>query len=379
MKRIAIFGGTFNPVQNAHVSIAIDSIKKGNLDKLIVMPDYIPPHKQTGNFLASSSDRINMLKIAFAGEENIEIGTYETENKTKSYTYLTMEHFKQIYQNDELFFIVGSDMLENFPKWKYPEKILNCCKLLYCERADEDKDDAIFNSFIALYGEKTVVKLPVKGEDVSSTKVRLYAALGLDISGFVPSGVNDYITTNGLYKDDRFCEYLKKVLPEKRRIHTAGVVLTSIKICKQLGIDNEKVALAALLHDCAKYQKAEVYKDFVLPEGVPESCIHQYLGAYVAEKVLKVTDKEVLDAIRYHTTGRANMTLTEKIVYVADVIEPSRNFDGVDELREIVFSDFEKGIKVVLSQILKFLNRDCLEVDKLTEEAVKYYCKGDTL
>lgn len=379
MKRIAVFGGTFNPVQNAHVSIALNCVKKANIDKLIVMPDYIPPHKQTGNFLADSNDRINMLKIAFKGKKNVEIGTYETDNKTKSYTYLTMEHLREIYPADELFFIVGSDMLENFPKWKYPERILDCCKLLYCERADEDKENVIFNAFVSLYGDKAVRKLPIKGEDVSSTKVRVYSALGLDIGDLVPDGVKAYIAANGLYKDDRFCDYLKKVLPEKRRKHTAGVVLTAIKICKQLGIDDEKAALAALLHDCAKYQNEEDYKDFYLPKDTPESCVHQYLGAYVAENVLGVKDQEVLDAIRYHTTGRENMSLTEKIVYVSDVIEPSRNFNGAEELREVVFKDFEKGFTVVLNEILKFLNRDCLHVDELTKKAVKYYCKGENL
>lgn len=379
MKRIAVFGGTFNPVQNAHVSIALDCVKKANIDKLIVMPDYIPPHKQTGKFLADSNDRINMLEIAFKGEKNVEIGTYETDNKTKSYTYLTMEHLRKIYPADELFFIVGSDMLENFSKWKYPERILNCCKLLYCERADEDKDNVIFNSFVSLYGDKAVKKLPIKGGDVSSTKVRVYSALGLDIADLVPNGVNVYIEANGLYKDDRFCDYLKKVLPEKRREHTAGVVLTAIKICKQLGINDEKAAFAALLHDCAKYQNKEDYKNFQLPEDTPENCVHQYLGAYVAENVLGVKDREVLDAIRYHTTGRENMSLTEKIVYVSDVIEPSRNFSGADELREVVFNDFEKGFIVVLNEILKFLNKDCLHVDELTKKAVKYYCKGENL
>lgn len=365
-------------MQNEHVRIAVEAIKEGKLDKLIVMPDYIPPHKQDKRDIVSAQDRINMLSVAFKGIDKVCISSYEVDKQGTSYTYLTMEHFRSIYPDDELYFMVGSDMLADFPTWKNPERILNCCNLLYCERADEDAGGKIYNSFIKRFGNK-VLKLPIRGEDISSSKVRLYIALGLDVKEFIPTDVNDYITANGLYKDDRICKYLRVVLPEKRRIHTAGVALTALKICKQLGIDGNKVRQAALLHDCAKYKKTEDYPECVLPKNTPNSCVHQYLGAYVAEKELGITDSEILDAIRYHTTGRADMSLIGKIVYVADVIEPSRSFAGVDKLREEVFKDFDSGFNLVLKEMYKFLNKDSLVVDSHTAEAVKYYCKGEDL
>ena len=134
MKRIAIFGGTFNPVHREHVSLCKKAIEELNLDKLIVMPTFMPPHKHI--VPAPPADRLNMLKIAFLGAEKIEINDYEIKNGGKSYTYLTVEHFRDIYPDDELYFLVGGDMLTDFKTWRYPERILKSVKLAVFFRED---------------------------------------------------------------------------------------------------------------------------------------------------------------------------------------------------------------------------------------------------
>jgi nicotinate-nucleotide adenylyltransferase len=124
MKRIGVLGGTFNPVHSEHVALAKSAVKELELDKLLVMPTYISPHKNTTP--ASSQDRLNMLKLAFLGQDKIEVSDYEIKRQGKSYTYLTVEYLKE-QEDCELFFIVGGDMLTDFKTWKYPERILNAC------------------------------------------------------------------------------------------------------------------------------------------------------------------------------------------------------------------------------------------------------------
>ena len=116
MERIAFFGGTFNPVHNEHVLTVAAAVKELKLDKIFIVPTFLPPHKNVSP--AKSADRINMLKIAFKGNANLsektEISDYEIENGGKSYSFITAEHFRKEYPNARLFMLVGGDMLKDF-------------------------------------------------------------------------------------------------------------------------------------------------------------------------------------------------------------------------------------------------------------------------
>jgi predicted HD superfamily hydrolase involved in NAD metabolism len=135
----------------------------------------------------------------------------------------------------------------------------------------------------------------------------------------------------------------------------------------------KKAEISALLHDIAKYEKPSDYPDFSLPSDTPEDIIHQYLGEHIVRTRLGVTDEEILNAVKYHTSGRKNMTLLEKIVYIADLLEPSRKFLGVAKLREEIKKDFFKGFKICLEEIVEFLLKTGTEVYPLTLVALNYY------
>lgn len=368
--KIAIFGGSFNPVHNEHIKVVKGAIKELNLDKLIVMPTYISPHKQNAEVI-SCEHRLNMLKLAFQNEEKVEVSNYEIEKGGVSYTYQTIEHFKNLYKGAKIYFMLGSDMLENFPTWKNPEIIVKNATLLLAERRNGAfDDDALISKIYKTFGAK-VEKLEVYGETISSTKIRVYDKLALSLDGLVPSSVNDYIKTNSVYKTDKYYEYIKNALPEKRRVHTAGVITLSIDLAKKLGVDVKKAELSALLHDVAKYKDINEYKDCPLPNDLPSDIVHQFLGEYIARNELGVKDQDVLSAIKYHTTGRFQMTTLEKVIYVADLIEPSRSFSGVDNLRREIKKDFNKGFKICLEEIVEFLKLNKKEVYALTLEALK--------
>ena len=336
MERTGIFGGTFNPVHREHIRLAKMAVEELNLDKLIIMPTYQPPHKATAPLPAEH--RLKMLRRAFSGEQKIEISDYEIEKKGTSYTYLTVEHFKK-QTGAHLFFIVGGDMLVNFKTWKYPERILAVCDLAVFEReqvfTDFEKEREYFKQ---VFG-KEFIKLNFVGKNFSSTKLRVYSAFSLPLDELTAPAVSEYIKENNLYSGNEYIEYAKKVLPEKRLKHTANVVVSALSKAKDLGLDQQKVIIATTLHDVAKYYSGEIPKDANIDKETPQPVVHAFLGAYIAEKKLKITDKDIINAIRYHTTGRANMSLLEKLVFVADMVEEDRDYQGVKYLRDLFNKD----------------------------------------
>ncbi|MBQ8427164.1 MAG: nicotinate (nicotinamide) nucleotide adenylyltransferase [Clostridia bacterium] len=373
MEKIGILGGTFNPVHIEHVRLAESAIKELNLDALFIMPTFISPHKSINP--APCEDRLNMLKIAFKDNQKIVVSDYEILNGGKSYTYLTVEHFKKQY-GSQIFFICGGDMLTDFKSWRYPERILSACTLAVFDREDFYTDyDGELEYFKKTFG-KEFVKLQYVGKSCSSTKTRVYASLGLSLKGQVPDGVEEYIVDNRLYSADKYTEFVKAHLPEKRLLHTANVVVKALSKAKELGLDSEKVRISAVLHDVAKYADYTKIKGFTLPDGVPEPVIHSFLGAFVAENMLGVTDEEVLDAIRYHTSGKADMTTLGKLIFVADMIEEGRTYEGVEKLRELFEKeDFEKCFVECLKEEFLHLVNKKQYIYEQTLNAFRFYVK----
>lgn len=158
-------------------------------------------------------------------------------------------------------------------------------------------------------------------------------------------------------------EILKQSLSEKRYNHSIEVMKTAIKLAEHYKVDVFAAETAGLLHDCAREirgkllhqtcQKHKIKLDYVT-KAQPE-LLHGIIGVYIAKEKYKVTSKEILDPIRWHTTGRENMTLLDKIIYISDFIEPGRNFEGVDEVRNIVFQDIDRAMLMALDRTIKYV------------------------
>ena len=370
---IAVFGGTFNPVHNEHINVAKAAIEELSLDKLFIVPTFLPPHKSGAP--APAEDRLEMLKLAFDGVEKAEISDFEIKNGGKSYSYVTAEKFAAEYPQAKLFFIVGEDMLTDFKTWKMPERILNVADLAVFGRENFAADRAAEKEYFEKTFGKSFVTLGYCGKDDSSTAIRVYSALGLEIADKTPEKVAQYIKNRGLYAGGKYEDYVKRSLPEKRLVHTAEVAVTALKKCKAVGVDENKAYTAAILHDCAKYSDPRDYAGFTLPDGVPQPVVHAFLGAFVAENVLKITDKEIIDAIRYHTSGKPSMSALGKLVFVADMIEKGRDYDGVDRLRRLFDGDFDVCFKECLKEeVLHLLNKKRY-IYAETLNAYDYYIK----
>ena len=161
---------------------------------------------------------------------------------------------------------------------------------------------------------------------------------------------------------DAALKIVKEQLTEHRYQHTLGVMVTAIALAKQYGADEKKAELAAIFHDYAKFRPKEEMKQIIIKQGFSEDLLHYNselwhapVGAYLVETEAGVTDQEVLDAIRYHTSGRPGMTLLEKIIYLADYIEPGRHFPGVEEVRELAKESLDKALIKAVHNTIQFL------------------------
>lgn len=160
----------------------------------------------------------------------------------------------------------------------------------------------------------------------------------------------------------------------KRFEHSKRVMEVAIKLNKD--IDEDLVRTAAILHDCAKYNEKKylkLYGDNINKSDLEfKNVIHSFLGAEVAKKVYNINNEYILDAIRFHTTGRANMTKLDKIIYLADAIESKRDYPGVDQIRKLAKNDMDKAILYSLSRNITYLVEKSFLIHPLTIEAYNY-------
>ncbi len=196
--KTGIFGGTFNPIHNGHVNLVDRISEKVSLDRILVIPTNIPPHKLTPD-LAYDDARLEMCRLAFEDNPKAEISDYEIIQGGKSYTILTLEHLKTIYPHDEFYLIIGSDMLLTFHEWKEYQKILKLCTIVAAARskADIEKIKPYAQKLIAMGGKCIIVD--VEPYEISSTKLRELIVNNEQYTCYLPEKVVKYIASKKLY------------------------------------------------------------------------------------------------------------------------------------------------------------------------------------
>ncbi len=372
---IAIFGGTFNPPHNEHINLIAGARNQLRADRAIVVPAAAQPLKQAPD--VSAEDRFQMSKLAFEHSGTAEVSDFELSRGGSSYTWLTLEHFSRLYPSDRLVFVIGADsMLDVQDRWKNPGRIAGLCTLAYASRPGFEGAQQAAERFERTYG-KEVIRLNQDGQDISSLELRALFEFDSDVSKWMPQRVIDYVDQKKLYRTHAaLIQKAAQLLSPKRYAHTAYVTAEALRLARRTGCDEEKAFVAAALHDVAKKlspQQLELY-GYRAPEDMPEPVVHAFAGAHIAEREFCVTDKDVLNAIRYHTTGRPRMSLLERVIYAADCIERTRTYEGVQQFRDAVNRDFESGFVYCLAGTMELLDRENKSrVSRLTKLALDYY------
>lgn len=201
--RTAIFGGSFNPVHNGHVNLVRETAKKNALDRVFVIPTYVSPFKKNSDvFVADGKDRIEMCRLAFRELLYVTVSDYEIKKGGVSYSVDTVTHFRESFPEDELFFIMGSDMLLSFDRWYRYKDILKMCSLIAASRESEGCDlDELKRKSDELSALGKVIVTGISAFPVSSSEIREKILKNCDISCYMDKNVVKYINSGKIYKD----------------------------------------------------------------------------------------------------------------------------------------------------------------------------------
>ena len=388
MERIGIFGGTFNPVHIGHIQAAKQALTALHLDRVLLIPDHIAPHKELPTGSPTPQQRLDMLRIAVQDCPGLEISDIELRREGVSYTYLTIQELKRLYPHDQLVLLMGTDMFTSFDSWRNPEEILKNASLgVFC-RGDKKEKQAIAAQKERMEAMGAQVELAHNDViAISSTQMRRLLAFRC-AGSFLPEGVLEYIREYRLYNTRAQWKNLPmealepivlSLLNPNRVAHVLGCRDTAVALAKRWGADETDAARAGILHDitkaidgplqltlCEAYGK--ILDDF--SRKYPKT-LHALTGSLVAERIFG-ENKAVVDAIAYHTTGKADMNLLEMIIYVADYMEPNRDFPGVETLRQLAFSDIQAALRLGLEMTMEHLKEQGSEVSPASREALAW-------
>ena len=389
MERIGIYGGTFNPPHIGHIQAAKQAVSLLGLSKLLLVPAYAPPHKSA---LPSNSptprQRLEMLRIAAADSPKIEVSDLELTREGISYSFETVAQLRRVYPEAELVLFVGTDMFLSFDTWKNPEEILKNAAIGVFYRGEKGERSDIQEKKAELEARGARVYL-VQNDVIPISSTQMRRLLAFRCAGeFLPEGVLDYVREHRLYDTradwknlpmDQLEQVVISLLKPSRVKHVLGCRDTAVELAKRWGADVTDAARAGILHDitkaidgplqltlCSAYGK--ILSDF--SKRYPKT-LHALTGSLVAERIFG-ENKAVVSAIEFHTTGKADMNLLEKIIYVADYMEPNRNFPGVDKLRALAYSDIDAALKLGLEMTLEHLKEQGNEVSPESREALAY-------
>lgn len=364
--KIGIFGGTFNPPHLGHLAAARAAMDALELDRLLIIPAAVPPHKELPEDTPSPEHRLAMsakLADALLLPERVEVSSIELDRAGKSYTSDTLTALREQYPDAELWLLMGTDMFLTLHLWHDPAAILKLAGVCAFGRSEGDGEEVFAPQ--REYLEKTfpgarITTIDLPGlVEISSTRLRALLAEGKGAEYLHPS-VYGYILLKGLYgahadlkkldiPELRACSYA--MVQEKRVRHIRGTEEEAVRLARRWGADETAARRAGILHDCTKYLTGQEHIAICQQYGVPlddlertaPKLLHSKTGACMARHLFGEPD-EVYQAIFWHTTAKADMTTLEKILYVADYMEPNRDFDGVERLRRLAYEDLDKAL-----------------------------------
>ncbi len=360
--RIGVFGGSFDPVHSGHLILAEQLREEAKLDKVIFIPTFISPFKLSAK-AADGKDRMNMLRLAFGGNPCFEISDIELKRQGTSYTVDTLEALQKQYPGSGLYFIMGTDAFLGIEGWHRSEDLLRNYSFLVGKRKgyDGSKLDELIEELKERYG-TDARSLEIPELELSSSELRFSHQAGRSIRYQTPDPVIEYIDEKGLYTGllETLEGFARDHQSEKRLRHTRGVVEYAEKYALKYGADPFKAKVCAWFHDN--------YKD----AGNLE---HGAKAAEELSRLFGISDPDMLNALRYHTTGRPGMSLLEKVIKLADQLEPSRNFPGIEELRAGLSDDIDETLLALLESTKEYVLAGGQDYDVLSQQAIDHYRK----
>ena len=343
IKKILIFGGSFDPVHKGHIDSCNSAIAKVDPDLTIIIPNKIPPLKSTLHASASARDRLNMCKLAFSNMGNLKISSFELRQASNapSYTYKTIQYLLKKYPEAKLYLLVGYDRYCDFNKWKNYKYILNHVTLVVGIRNTNTLD---------LKDDKKSIPVLFPSVNISSAELRLKPN-----KEYMTEPVINYINENGLYAEN----HIRNLMSEYRFNHTLRVAKTAMQIARAVAPKKVKKAyIAGMYHDVAKeFNETTILSMVKNYDKKLYPTVHTLHGIWSAMYIkdnFYINDEEILDAIRNHVIPPMECSTLSMILYCADKLEPGRTVNDVKNRRKklsIVKKDLKKGFKLLYNEI----------------------------
>ncbi len=363
--KVGIYGGTFNPPHLGHMAAARSAMDALGLDKLLFVPAALPPHKPLPEGTPPAEERLAMTALMadnLLRPGRVAVDDLELHRTGKSYSADTVRALRECSPEDEFWFLMGADMFLTLQEWHEPALFLRDTAVAAFARSRSGDGARLEEQARCLretYGARVrIIPLPEMVE-VSSTDLRAMLPRGEGSELLCPA-VYGYILRRGLYGTDadlkhlsdaelRACSY--SMVKAKRVNHIRGVEEEAVRLALRWGADPEKARKAGILHDCTKYLDLDEQLQLCAKYGIvldelerqAVKLLHAKTGAALAGAVFGMP-ADVCEAIYWHTTGKGDMTLLEKILYMADYIEPCRDFEGVAHMRELAYTDLDAAL-----------------------------------
>ena len=379
--KIGVFGGTFNPPHIGHIKSSKAAAEQLGLDRLVIVPAGIPPHKLLPDGTPPAGIRFDMTRSAFIEVENAIVSDIEINDPETSYTVNTISKIAKDYQNPEIYLLVGADMYLTLDTWKDCGILLgSITPAVFCRSSEDIEKVSRFSQKLhKLYGTETEI-IESDIVDISSSELRkmLPERKG---KRYITYTTYEYIIRSRLYGSKPDWDWLREraysMLNPKRIPHVAGCEEEALRLAERWGVDLDDAREAAILHDITKKLSPEENLRLLEEHGIravklafaEEKLLHAQTGAALAKSMFGVSDK-VAGAIRWHTTGRAGMSALEKVIYLADYIEPERDFSGVEALRTAAYEDIDIALKMGLEMSIKDITARGITPNRTTFDAL---------
>lgn len=360
---IGLLGGSFDPIHKGHIEIAKEALSLLSLDSFYFIPTKNNPWKDKQN--APGDMRKEMIEIAIHQEPKMKVCTIELDSTSneKNYTINTIHALKEMYPNDNFYYLMGMDQAMAFEKWKQAEEISELVQLVAFNRGSYPTTHPNLETY-------HFIKMDNVEITASSTEIKEGALDMLD------KDVLRYISQNGLYLETM----IKNRMKEKRYKHTLSVASLTRDFCKSNGIDPLKGYIAGMMHDVAKEMphdqaKKLMKKYYASHLDQPEPIWHQWLSRYVCENEFLISDEEILKAIEDHTTASTSMSLLGMCLYCADKLDPLRGYDSSEQIT-LCKHDIEAGFRNCLTDFYEFSTKKHRPIDPCFFEVYDKYVKG---
>lgn len=388
MDRIGIFGGSFNPLHVGHIRAAVRCAEQLELSRVLLIPARQTPGKELPEDAPTPEQRLAMTRLAAEESPLLAVSDLEISRPGKSYTWQTIRQLRERYPREELVLLVGTDMLCSMPEWRDADQILREASVAVLPRGGKQEGQRIAEGTDNLRRMGGRVRtVDCDPSEISSTQLRRLLAFRC-ASEFLSPAVEGYIRENGLYHTadnwknlpmERLEQVVISLLNPNRVRHVLGCRDTAVELAKRWGTDVTDAARAGLLHDITKALDGPLQLTLCRAYGTllddfsrkyPKT-LHAMTGSLVAQRIFW-ENEAVVSAIRNHTTGKADMNLLETIIYVADYMEPNRDFPGVERLRGLAYTDLQGALRLGLEMTLEHLKDQGSEVSPESRQALEW-------